>query len=105
MRGIPEKLLNKKYASLTNEVCLFNAGKHEMLKELMQECQELNPWMTLDEFLKSGFEGLCWVYSVYEGIFVVQFIDDNFISINTGAKAQLKYIERVQPIHKPEPPR
>lgn len=69
-------------------------------------CKELQePWMTLEEFLKSGFEGQCWLYSVYKDIFVVQFIDDNFISINTRAKAQLKYIEKIMPIHKPEPPR
>lgn len=80
---------------------------HRMAKQLIDdECRELKePWMTLDEFLKSGFEGLCWVCSVYKDIFAVQFIDDNFISINTGAKAQLKYIERVMPIHKPELPK
>jgi len=80
--------------------------KLRMLTIIIDQCHEpQEPWMTLDEFLNSGFEGLCWVYSVYKDIFVVQFIDDNFISINTGAKAQLKYIERVMPIHKPEPPR
>lgn len=85
----------------------FEAPASEIINYLIsKECQELKEsWMTLDEFLKSEFEGLCWVYSAYKDIFVVQFIDDNFISINTGAKAQLKYIERVQPIHKPESPR
>lgn len=100
MIGIPEETVKK----------IIDKHKFDSWDEiedsLISECQELQePWMTLDEFLKSEFEGLCWVYSVYKDIFVVQFIDDNFISINTGAKAQLKYIERVMPIHKPEPPR
>ena len=102
MRGISEKRLK---AILHNQV--LTPKTQSFIQYLIDdECQELQePWMTLDEFLKSGFEGLCWVCSVYKDIFALQFIDDNFISINTGAKAQLKYIERVMPIHKPEPPR
>ena len=100
MRGISEDRLVEKLGYTDQP------SYEDLLNELIDECQELQePWMTLDEFLKSGFDGQCWVYSVYKDIFSVQFIDDNFISINTGAKAQLKYIERVMPIHKPEPPR
>ena len=107
MRGIPEELLNKKYASLTNEVYLFNAGRHEMLKELMQECQELQePWMTLDEFLKSGFVGLCWVEFPREPIIDAYFDGDFFRHSSTsGFIHNENYILRVQPIHKPESPR
>ena len=101
MRGIPED----KAIEIGEQIDSCKYLECSVKEWLRDECQELNPWMTLDEFLKSGFEGLCWVYSVYKDIFVVQFIDDNFISINTGAKAQLKYIERIMPIHKPEPPR
>ena len=62
MRGISEELLNKKYASLTNEVYLFNAGRHEMLKELMQECQELQePWIPVDENAPKDRFILCWI--------------------------------------------
>ena len=102
MRGILEGELIEVRKNLAAEG--LNTDAIDALITLkVRELQE--PWMTLDEFLRSGFEGLCWVYSVYEDIFVVQFIDDNFISINTGAKAQLKYIERIMPIHRPEPPR
>jgi len=74
---------------------------HRMAKYLIAtECQE--HWMTLDEFLKSGFVGKCWVYS--EDIvleteydtngfwYVFKYIDDNKIT-------------HVMPIHKPEPPK
>ena len=103
MRGIPEELLNKKYASLTNEVHLFNAGRHEMLKELMQECQELQePWMTLDEFLKSGFCGKCWI-PVMGTVIQVEYD-------NSGFWNGIRYLNdigvtHVMPIHKPEPPK
>ena len=101
MRGILEGELIEVRKNLAAEG--LNTDAIDALITLkVRELQE--PWMTLDEFLKSGFDGQCWVYSVYKDIFSAQFIDDNFISINTGAKAQLKYIERVMPIHKPEPP-
>ena len=97
MRGIREerlKVLKKQYK------CSFNDA---IFDYLLKECHELQePWMTLDEFLKSGFVGKCWVYS--EDIvleteydtngfwYVFKYIDDNKIT-------------RVIPIHKPEPPR
>lgn len=28
---------------------------------IANECQELSPWNPLEEFLKSGFKGLCWI--------------------------------------------
>lgn len=78
---------------------------HRMAKYLIAtECQELQePWMTLDEFLKSGFEGLCWVYlsnkysgicEYHEGVFKFRY---GVIIKDT--------ITHVMPIHKPEPPR
>ena len=76
---------------------------HRMAKYLIAtECRELDPWMTLDEFLKSGFEGKCWVFW---GKYVVEaeydtngfWFDYRYLDQNT--------ITRVQPIHKPEPPR
>ena len=97
MRGIREerlKVLKKQYK------CSFNDA---IFDYLLKECHELQePWMTLDEFLKSGFVGKCWVYS--EDIvleteydtngfwYVFKYIDDNKIT-------------RVIPIHKPELPR
>ena len=94
MRGISEERLIDIFACYPLEAAE---------KIILQECQELQePWMTLDEFLKSGFVGKCWVYS--EDIvleteydtngfwYVFKYIDDNKIT-------------RVIPIHKPEPPR
>ena len=88
LRGVP----NQDAATIRTLDWLINVHCHEL--------QE--PWMTLDEFLKSGFVGKCWVYS--EDIvleteydtngfwYVFKYIDDNKIT-------------RVIPIHKPEPPR
>ena len=108
MRGIPEELLNKKYASLTNEVYLFNAGRHEMLKELMQECQELQePWMTLEEFLESGFEGWCWIVEITREPATLSYFDSDGVFSGTSGLIVFneEFITHVMPIHKPEPPR
>ena len=97
MRGISEdELINIADQLCTNERLII-------YDRIVAECRELQePWMTLDEFLKSGFVGKCWVYS--EDIvleteydtngfwYVFKYIDDNKIT-------------RVIPIHKPEPPR
>ena len=96
MRGIREerlKVLKKQYK------CSFNDA---IFDYLLKECQELNPWMPLEEFLKSGFEGKCWVFS--ENIVLETEYDTN------GFWYVFKYIDQntithVKPIHKPEPPR
>ena len=108
MRGIPEELLNKKYASLTNEVYLFNAGRHEMLKELMQECQELQePWMTLEEFLKSGYTGWCWIVEITREPATLSYFDSDGVFSGTSGLIVFneEFITHVMPIHKPELPR
>ena len=59
MRGIPED----KAIEIGEQIdsCKYLEGS---VKDwLRDECEELNPWMTLEEFLKSGFEGKCWVFS------------------------------------------
>lgn len=71
----------------------------------VKELQE--PWMTLEEFLKSGFEGECWINLINGEIriayasneFYYSFLCKNFESF------QLRSITHVMPIHKPEPPR
>ena len=56
MRGISEDRLVEKLGYTDQP------RYEDLLNELIDECQELQePWMTLDEFLKSGFEGLCLV--------------------------------------------
>ena len=73
-------------------------------KIILQECQELQePWMTLEEFLESGFEGLCWV--------CVNKVVYDLIEYRQGAfyfgssKLRTEVITHVMPIHKPESPR
>ena len=78
---------------------------HRMAKYLIAtECQELQePWMTLDEFLKSGFDGLCWICLKGYPLTYARFSDGEFDK--DDALVNDKLITHVQPIHKPEPPR
>ena len=98
MRGISEERLIDIFACYPLEAAE---------KIILQECQELQePWMTLDEFLKSGFVGLCWVEFPREPIIDAYFDGDFFRHSSTsGFIHNENYILRVQPIHKPEPPR
>ena len=71
---------------------------------LAAHCKELQePWMTLEEFLESGFEGLCWV--------CVNKVVYDLIEYRQGAfyfgssKLRTEVITHVMPIHKPEPPK
>ena len=101
MRGISEERLTKFQQSMFAR----EAGREaelRLLTLLINECQELNPWLTLEEFLKSGFVGKCWVFS--ENIVLETEYDTN------GFWYVFKYIDQntithVKPIHKPEPPR
>ena len=105
MRGIPEERL-KVIAAMPASV--FEAPASEIINYLIaKECHELQePWMTLDEFLKSGFVGLCWVEFPREPIIDAYFDGDFFRHSSTsGFIHNENYILRVQPIHKPEPPR
>ena len=70
------------------------------------ECQELNPWMTLEEFLKSGFEGWCWIN--LNPITVAYKLNDNFYLTDNEVDLRVYKIDQIthaRPIHKPEPPR
>ena len=112
MRGIPEELLNKKYASLTNEVYLFNAGRHEMLKELMQECKELQePWIPVDENAPKDRFILCWIDDLQKK-YILKFSTIRNTWLDQGLRTFMEpdlYQELpddpVMPIHKPELPR
>ena len=79
----------------------------DLLNELIDECQELQePWMTLDEFLKSGFEGLCWVILKDKTVDDAYFNCGKFFGNSSMEDIHdTNCITRVQPIHKPEPPR
>ena len=104
MRGIPEERL-KVIAAMPASV--FEAPASEIINYLIaKECQELQEqWMTLDEFLKSGFIGKCWVNIAFTSYFAnfngIDFVENPCIE----SKFPVKHITHVMPIHKPEPPR
>ena len=100
MRGISKETLERKLATSKQA----SKSIRLLLESLINECQELNPWMTLDEFLRSGFEGWCWINSgfidiayAYQGVF---YWNDQVES----PAYDIELITHVQPIHKPEPP-
>ena len=104
MRGISEKRLK---AILHNQV--LTPKTQSFVQYLIEEeCSELQePWMTLDEFLKSGFVGLCFVLIdgvVEEAKFYGHkfAITQHYRTIKSVDKYQAT---KVMPIHKPEPPR
>ena len=104
MRGIPEKVLVK---ALHDKEC--NRQTRDVIKVLMKHCQELQePWMTMDEFLKSGFEGKCWVLKTDQGVQFTECYESitgqKVFSGNTGSIPHSR-IAKVMPIHKPEPPK
>ena len=100
MRVISEerlKVLKKKYP------CRINGA---IFDYLLKECRELQePWMTLDEFLKSGFRGRCWINFRDERVYFCRFVDGIFFNDDTGFSVRRDFIIKVMPIHKPEPPR
>ena len=103
MRGIPED----KAIEIGEQIDFCKYLECSVKEWLRDECQELQePWITLEEFLKSGFVGLCWVEFPREPIIDAYFDGDFFRHSSTsGFIHNENYILRVQPIHKPEPPR
>jgi hypothetical protein len=102
MRGISEERLSNEL----EEIPIDCTRENNLLLKLINNCQELQePWMTLDAFLKSEFEGLCWMLTIYNDVVTVKFFDDKFILVNTGVCVPFKFITHVMPIHKPEPPK
>ena len=103
MRGILEGELIEVRKNLAAEG--LNTDAIDALITLkVRELQE--PWMPIDEFLKSGFEGMCWIAvrsgSVYPAMKIgSKFIDD----LSLGTHIYPINITHVMQIHKPEPPR
>ena len=103
MRGISEERLRK----LIENDDYYDSGieKSVIYGLIANECQELNPWMTLEEFLKSGFEGECWIFTDYEVMERAYYDTRGFRgSRTTNIGWPNSCITDVQPIHKPEPP-
>ena len=99
MRGIPED----KAIEIGERIDSCKYLECSIEEWLRDECQELQePWMTLDEFLKSGFCGKCWI-PVMGTVIQVEYD-------NSGFWNGIRYLNdigvtHVMPIHKPEPPR
>ena len=84
----------------------YSIVEAKVIQDLLNECKELNPWMTLDEFLKSGFKGLCWIEFPSEIVTDAYYDGLLFKHSSTSDFAHdVNYITNVMPIHKPEPPR
>ena len=102
MEGISKDRLLKLREHFNKDYSIVEA---KVIQDLLNECQE--PWMTLDEFLKSGFVGLCFV--LIDGVVEeAKFYGHKFaITQPYGTiKSVDKYqATRVMPIHKPEPPK
>ena len=101
MRGVDEETLLAVRKSLAAEG--LNTDAVDALISL--KIRELNPWLPLEEFLKSGFEGLCWVFTEDSKAIVLEFIGDGFFDVADHFRMYHKTITHVMPIHKPEPPR
>ena len=105
MEGISKQYLKNSLVSI-EDAPIDDAIKSAfaiLVEKLIAECQELQePWMTLDEFLKSGFCGKCWI-PVMGTVIQVEYD-------NSGFWNGIRYLNdigvtKVMPIHKPEPPR
>jgi len=100
MRGISEKTLYK----ILEETPLDCNRENNLLLKLINTCHELQePWMTLDEFLKSGFEGLCLV-SIESCVILSERTNYGFFGTG-GIMFDISSITHVMPIPKPEPPK
>ena len=102
MRGIPEERL-KVIAAMPASV--FEAPASEIINYLIaKECQELQEqWMPIDEFLKSGFRGVCFVFMEPYTI-LCERTNCGFFAYNSNL-VDISAITHVMPIHKPESPR
>ena len=103
MRGISEdELINIADQLCTNERLII-------YDRIVAECRELQePWMTLDEFFISGFDGECWICLDKEEVYRATYLgkENGFRNIHGHFfRWGSKHITHVMPIHKPELPR
>ena len=101
MRGIPED----KAVEIGEQIDSCKYLECSVKEWLRDECHELQePWMTLDDFLKSGFEGWCWINS--NQINMAYKLKDDFYLTADEVDLRVYKIDQithVMPIHKPEP--
>lgn len=100
MRGIPED----KAIEIGEQIDSCKYLECSVKEWLRDECEELNPWLTLEEFLKSGFIGACWICTREKEIIECNF---NGVVFSYGRRSIISviFVTHVQPSHKPEPPR
>lgn len=84
-------------------------NQQDLLNAILNKCRELDPWLPLEEFLRSGFEGKCWVSfkdkTVTDSIFIEgQFFGSEVDSGGYRGSFRMKNIANVKPIHKPSKP-
>ena len=107
MRYVSEDRL-KQIAAMPASV--FEAPASVIINYLIsRECQELQePWMTLDEFFISGFDGECWICLDKEEVYRATYLgkENGFRNIHGHfSRWGSKHITHVMPVHKPEPPK
>jgi len=98
MRGISEYRLKG----------IIAASNGRVPESLIVSCQELQePWMTLEEFLESGFEGWCWIVEITREPATLSYFDSDGVFSGTSGLIVFneEFITHVMPIHKPEPPK
>ena len=113
MRSISEKKLKDLYRKNHSKIETsfmkeFFYGKCAALSDAICECKELQePWMTLEEFLESGFEGWCWIVEITREPATLSYFDSDGVFSGTSGLIVFneEFITHVMPIHKPEPPR
>ena len=107
MRGISEeRIIEKLRESYKSTELIYES---ECLNNLFKnECRELQEsWIPIDEFLKSGFVGLCFI--LIDGVVEeAKFYGHKFAV--TQPYGTIKSVDKYQatkvvPIHKPEPPK
>ena len=100
MRGIPED----KAIEIGERIDSCKYLECSIEEWLRDECRELQePWMTLEEFLNSGFRGVCFVFTEPYTI-LCERTNCGFFGTG-GIMFDISSITHVMPIHKPEPPR
>ena len=103
MRGISEKQLED---ARNNAKLNWDARRAiDIVLHLIPLSELQEPWMTLEGFLKSGFEGFCWIKGRNNEILLADFIENDFYIAESSNRHDISKITHVMPIHKPEPPR
>lgn len=103
MRGIKEDELIEVRKSLASEG--LNTDAVDALITL--KVRELQPWIPIDEFLRCGHTGWCWIVQITREPATLAYFDlDGVFSGTSGLIVFNKeFITHVMPIHKPEPPK